>query len=157
MSRIVLCLPLLLVDAMSVPFWTLYVTAGTTDMLDGYLARRWGAESKFGARLDSLADFCFVACCAWKILPILELPKWLWMWAGVIVVIKVVNQLLALVLYRRCCFPHTLANKWAGFLLFIAVPMTAWSTIPISIVAIVASFAAIHEGCVIARAEPSRT
>ena len=51
MSRIVLCLPLLLVDAMTVPFWVLYVTVGTTDMLDGFLARRWGVESKFGARL----------------------------------------------------------------------------------------------------------
>ena len=34
-SRIVFCLPLLLVDAMTVPFWVLYVIAGTTDMLDG--------------------------------------------------------------------------------------------------------------------------
>ena len=55
-SRIALCLPLLLVDAMTLPFWVLYVIAGTTDMLDGFLARRWGVESKFGARLDSLAE-----------------------------------------------------------------------------------------------------
>jgi len=40
---------LLLVEAMTVPFWTLYVVAGLTDMLDGFLARRWGVESKFGA------------------------------------------------------------------------------------------------------------
>ena len=56
-SRIALCLPLLLVDAMTMPFWVLYVIAGTTDMLDGFLARRWGVESKFGARLDSLTGF----------------------------------------------------------------------------------------------------
>ena len=59
-SRIALCLPLLLVDAMTVPFWTLYLIAGLTDILDGFLARRWDVESKFGARLDSLADFVFV-------------------------------------------------------------------------------------------------
>ena len=59
-SRIALCLPLLLVDTMTMPFWVLYVIAGTTDMLDGFLARRWGVEGKFGARLDSLADFVFV-------------------------------------------------------------------------------------------------
>ena len=41
-SRIVLCLPLLLVDAMTLPFWVLYLIAGLTDMLDGFLARRWG-------------------------------------------------------------------------------------------------------------------
>ena len=65
-SRIALCLPLLLADAMTVPFWVLYVTAGTTDMLDGFLARRWGVESKFGARLDSLADFVFVLAVGYK-------------------------------------------------------------------------------------------
>ena len=42
MSRIVLCLPLLLVDAITLPFWILYLIAGLTDMLDGFLARRWG-------------------------------------------------------------------------------------------------------------------
>ena len=36
-SRIALCLPLLLVDTMTVPFWVLYVIAGTTDMLDGFV------------------------------------------------------------------------------------------------------------------------
>ena len=41
-SRIALCLPLLMVDAMTLPFWVLYMIAGITDMLDGFLARRWG-------------------------------------------------------------------------------------------------------------------
>ena len=62
-TRIALCLPLLLVDAMTLPFWVLYLIAGVTDMLDGFLARRWGVESHFGARLDSVADFVF-ACYA---------------------------------------------------------------------------------------------
>ena len=60
--------------------------------------------------------------------------------------IKAVNQLSALVMYGHCCFPHTLANKATGFLLFIAVPMTFWSIIPIAIVAAIATFAAIQEG-----------
>ena len=93
-----------------------------------------------------MADICFVACCAWKLLPILELPQWLWLWAGVIVAIKVVNQLLALVIYGSCCFPHTFANKATGFLLFIAVPMACRSIVPIAIVAAIATFAANHEG-----------
>ena len=136
-------------------FWVLYIVCGISDMADGWLARKLKCVSKKGALLDSLADICFVACCACRILPMLELPQWLWLWAGVIVVMKVMNQLSALVMYGRCCFPHTLANKWAGFLLFIAVPMTFMSIIPISIVAAVATFAAIHEGCVLARAESS--
>ena len=128
------------------PFWVLYALCGISDIADGWLARKLKCATRTGALLDSVADICFVVCCAWKLLPKLELPQWLWLWAGVIVAIKVVNQLSALATYGRCCFPHTLANKWAGFLLFIAVPMTFWSIIPITIVASVATFAAIQEG-----------
>ena len=130
----------------SIPFWVFYIVCGISDIADGWLARKLKCVSKTGALLDSMADICFVACCAWKFLPILELPQWLWLWAGVIVVIKVVNQLSALVMYGRCCFPHTTANKTTGFLLFIAVPMTFCTVIPIAIVASVATFAAICEG-----------
>ena len=137
---------LLLCDVTGAAFWIIYVLCGISDIADGWLARKLNCVTRTGALLDSLADICFVACCAWRLLPILELPQWLWLWAGVIVVIKVVNQLSALVMHGRCSFPHTLANKVTGFLLFIAAPMTFVSIIPISIVAAIATFAAIQEG-----------
>ena len=155
--RIAGSLGLLLCDVTDVAFWIIYALCGISDIADGWQARKLKCVTRTGALLDSLADICFVACCAWKLLPILELPQWLWLWAGVIVAIKVVNQLSALVKYGRCCFPHTLANKWAGFLLFIAVPMTFWSIVPISIAATIATFAAVQEGYVLARAESSHT
>ena len=144
--RIADSLGLLLCDVTSVAYWIIYALCGISDIADGWLARKLRCVTMKGALLDSLADICFVACCAWKLLPILELPQWLWLLAGVIVAIKVVNQLSALVMYGCCCFPHTLANKWAGFLLFIAVPITFWSIVPITIVASVATFAAVQEG-----------
>ena len=137
---------LFLCDETSVVFWIIYALCGISDIVDGWLARKLKCVTRTGALLDSLADICFVACCAWKLLPILELPQGLWLWAGVIVAIKVVNQLSALVMYGRCCFPHTLANKATGFLLFMAVPMTFCTIIPIVVVASVATFAAIQEG-----------
>ena len=115
-------------------------------MLDGYLARKLHAESKAGAVLDSVADICFVVCCAIKLVPVLPIPTWLWIWAGVIVLIKLVNQVSALAVHKRFCFPHTLANKLTGLLLFLSVPMTFWSINPIAFVAVVATFAAIQEG-----------
>ena len=144
--RIAGSLGLLLCDVTGVVFWLIYGLCGISDIADGWLARKLKCVTKTGALLDSLADICFVACCAWKLLPILDLPQWLWLWAGMIVVIKIVNQLSALVMYGHCCFPHTTANKATGFLLFIAVPMTVWSIVPIAIVATIATFAAIHEG-----------
>ena len=147
--RIAGSLSLLLCDVMGVAYWIIYGLCGISDIADGWLARRLKCVTKTGALLDSLADICFVACCVWKLLPILELPQWLWPWAGVIVLIKVVNQLSALVMYRHCYFPHTAANKATGFLLFIAVPMTFYTVIPIAIVAAIATFAAIHEHYII--------
>ena len=144
--RIAGSLDLLLCDVTGVAFWIIYGICGISDIADGWLARRLKCVTKTGALLDSVADLCFVACCACKLLPILELPQWLWLWAGVIAALKVVNQISALVMHGHCCFPHTLANKTTGFLLFIAVPIILWSIIPIAIVAAIATFAAIHEG-----------
>ena len=117
-------------------------------MLDGYLARKLRCESKKGAMLDSLADLVFVACCCYKLLPVLAFPKWLWIWGGAIVAVKVINQICALVMYKKCFFPHTFANKVTGVLLFVGVPLTLFleSTVPMMVVAAVATFAAVQEG-----------
>ena len=170
-SRIALCLPLLMVDAMTLPFWVLYVIAGTTDMLDGFLARRWGVESKFGARLDSLADFVFVIAVGYKLFPYLKLPIALWMMIGLIALVKVINAISAFVVkhriecmeqreppnlfgwpsrdrQRQSQFLHTKANKLTGFLLFVGMMTIGQSYfVPVAwVIAFIALFAAIQEG-----------
>ena len=137
---------LLLCNPAGAAFWVIYGLCGISDMVDGYLARRLHAESKTGAVLDSVADISFVACCAIRLLPVLQIPTWLWIWAGLIVIIKMSNQISALVVHRRLCFPHTKANKLTGLLLFFSVPLTFRSIVPIAIVAGVATFAAVQEG-----------
>ena len=144
--RIAGSIGLLFCDVRGWTFWTLYVLSGLSDIFDGWLARKLHAESKTGAVLDSVADIIFVVCCAARLLQVLEIPVWLWTWAGVIVFIKVVNQVSALVVCKRLCFPHTLANKLTGILLFLAAPAVFWSVIPIAIVAAIATFAAVQEG-----------
>ena len=151
MSRIVLCLPMLLVDAMTLPFWTLYVIAGLTDMLDGFLARRWGVESKFGARLDSLADFMLVLAVGYKLFPYMKLPTALWMMIGLIALVKMVNAICSYVVRHRIEYLHTKANKLTGFLLFIGMMIVGQSYfIPVAwVIACIALFAAIQEGHII--------
>ena len=151
MSRIVLCLPLLLVDAMTLPFWTLYVIAGLTDMLDGFLARRWGVESKFGVRLDSLADFMLVLAVGYKLFPYMKLPTALWMMIGLIALVKTVNAISSYVVKHKIEFLHTKVNKLTGFLLFIGMMTVGQSYfIPVAwVIACIALFAAIQEGHII--------
>ena len=137
---------LLLCNPEGAAFWVIYGLCGMSDIIDGYLARKLHVESKTGAVLDSVADFCFIACCAIQLVPIIQIPTWLWIWAGVIVLIKLVNQVSALIVFKGFCFPHTMANKLTGFLLFLSVPTVFWSIVPIAFVAGVATFAAIQEG-----------
>ena len=144
--RIAGSIGLLFCDVTGWPFWVLYTLCGISDMVDGWLARKLHAETKTGAILDSVADIVFIACCAIRLLPALDVPTWLWIWAGVIAFIKMVNQISALVVYMRFCFPHTWANKLTGLLLFLVVPTVFWSVIPIAIVAAIATFAAVQEG-----------
>ena len=147
-SRIALCLPLLLVDAMTLPFGVFYLIAGLTDILDGFLARRWGVESKFGARLDSLADFVFVMAAGYKLFPWLKLPTALWMMIGVIALVKASNAFSVYLVKQRIEFLHTKANKLTGFLLFIGMMTIGQSYfIPVAwMIACFALFAAIQEG-----------
>ena len=132
----------------SCAFWVIYFVCGLSDMADGYLARKFGCESKTGALLDSLADLAFVICCCVKLIPALAFPKWLWIWGGVIVAIKVINQISTLAMYKKCVFPHTFANKVTGALLFVGAPLTVFleSIVPMVIIAVVATFAAVQEG-----------
>ena len=137
---------LLFCNTTDMAFWGLYCFCSFSDIIDGYIARKFKCATKTGALLDSLADICFVGSCALKLLPSLPLPQWLWLWAGIIFMIKIMNQISAFVVYGECCFLHSLANKVTGFLLFVSVPMIFLSNIPISIVAAIATYAAIEEG-----------
>ena len=137
---------LLLCNPSDAAFWVIYGLCGISDMLDGFLARKLHAESKTGAVLDSVADICFVACCALRLIPVVQIPTWLWIWAGIIIAIKIANQVSAMIVCKAFCFPHTTANKLTGFLLFLFVPTVFRSIVPIASVACVATFAAVQEG-----------
>ena len=133
---------------MTLPFWVLYLIAGLTDILDGFLARQWGVESKFGARLDSLADFVFVLAVGYKLFPWLKPPATLWMMIGLIALVKMINSISSFVVKHRIEFLHTKANKLTGFLLFIGMMTIGQSyIIPVAwMIACIALFAAIQEG-----------
>ena len=133
---------------MTLPFWILYLIAGTTDILDGFLARRWGIESQFGARLDSLADFVFVLVVGYKLFPYLKLPATLWMMIGLIAIVKMFNAISSYVVRHRIEYLHTKANKLTGLLLFVGVITIEQSYfIPVAwVISCIALFAAIQEG-----------
>ena len=146
-SRIVLSLPLLLIPLTSAWFYALYLLCGLSDMIDGTVARRTSSASEFGARLDTVSDFVFIVVALIRFAPYLHIPVWLWMWIGIIAMIKLGNAALGFVRTKKLIFPHTVLNKVAGLLLFF-LPVTISFVDPaytLPIVCTIATVAAIHE------------
>ena len=117
-------------------------------MIDGAVARRTGTASEFGARLDTIADIVFVAVCLIKLLPVLHLPVWLYIWIAVIAIIKLFNIAIGYVRQKELIAVHSVINKATGGMLFLfpltlAVIDLRYSAV---VVCVVATFAAMHEG-----------
>ena len=146
--RIAAGIVLLFCPVFSSAFYTLYIAAGLSDMLDGFVARQTDTVSKLGARLDMIADLVFVVVCLIKLFPILSIPAWLYIWIGIIALIKVVNIVSGFVVQKRFVAVHSVMNKATGALLFL-LPLTI-STVPVKtsviVVCAAATFAAIQEG-----------
>lgn len=119
----------------------LFVTAALTDFVDGYLARAWKQESKFGAMLDPIADKAMVLIAllvivgfsgmkAWILLPatmiifrevfVSGLREYLGDKAHLLKVTKLAKwkttvQMVAIaVLFSQGIFEHYLVKKCAG-------------------------------------------
>ncbi len=147
--RIVGSISLLLFHLESSTFWIIYLLCGLSDMIDGHIARHLNAVTKTGAKLDSTADLCMVIICGWKFLPIISsLPYWILIWIGAIALIKIINIISSKVYLKKIVFPHTIANKITGLLIFLLFPMLFLhsSSFPATTVCIIATFAAVQEG-----------
>ena len=102
------------------------VVLGLSDVVDGYLARRYDLATRLGATLDAVADklaqLSFVTYLAWFAgPPLLALPVWFW---GVVVARDVLLVIGYLVLLRRqgsVDTEHRVHGKLASVLLFFVV------------------------------------
>ena len=146
--RVICSIALLLCQFPSPAFYILYVTAGITDIIDGAVARKTDTVSEFGAKLDTAADFVFVVVCLIKLIPLLDIPKWLYAWIAVIALVKIINIVTGYVMRKEFVAAHTVMNKVTGILLFI-LPLTL-RTLDLqytgAAVCTVAAFAAVQEG-----------
>ena len=146
--RIICSIALLFCPVLSTSFYALYIVVGITDMIDGTVARKTNSVSEFGSKLDTVADFVFVAVCIIKLIPVLNVETWMYIWIAVIFVIKVINIVSGYVMQKKLVAVHSVINKVAGALLF-ALPLTLrfielrYSAV---VVCVVATFAAVQEG-----------
>lgn len=96
----------------------MYLLCGVTDVLDGFLARKLHTESEKGAMLDSAADLIFTVVYAVKILPLLNIPLWIWIWTAIIATAKITSILIASKKAHKLSIEHSFGNKLTGLLLY---------------------------------------
>jgi len=101
------------------------MAASITDMLDGYLSRRWNQTSEFGARLDSIADHLLaVSTTLWLVLLrpfFFREQRWpLILWGAFALLVLLVSWLK----FRRFVNLHLYTSKVAVILAFLfGVPL----------------------------------
>ncbi len=151
LCRIIFSTLILFFPVFSHEFYFLYISAGVSDMLDGFIARRTDTTSELGSKLDTLADIAFTAVCLIKLLPVVDFPRLIYAWAIIIAAIKLLNLILGFAFQKKLLSLHTIANKLSGLLLFL-FPITLgvldikFSSI---VICIIATFAALQEGFLI--------
>ena len=152
-SRIIFSVPLLFI-----PLSALYLFCAFTDMIDGAIARKTEAVSKFGARLDTASDFIFMLVCCVRILPQINIPAWLWVWTILIALIKIFNIVLVLIRNKKLISMHTVLNKMTGASLFL-LPLTLTfleSTYSVATVCVLATVASVQEAYFVARGQDEK-
>jgi cardiolipin synthase (CMP-forming) len=106
-------------DTHSWPAGILFGVAGVTDQIDGFLARRWHVESRFGKVADPLADRLMIDAAVILLVAYGRLP-----WAGLAVIIA--RDLLLLGGWRVLAprgidLDVNLLGKTATWVLYVAV------------------------------------
>ena len=139
---------LLFFPVFSLGFYVTYLLCGFSDMIDGTIARKTNSTSKFGSQLDTIADLIFVVASLFKLLPALHIPKWLWIWGGMIAVIRISNIIWGYVSKKQFISLHTIMNKVTGLFLFLfplAIPYLELNCVAIAVCSI-ATLSAFQEG-----------
>lgn len=146
--RITLSLALIFAKPLSVWFYAIYLLCGLSDMTDGTVARRLGSESELGARLDSIGDIVFAAVCLVKLLPVMPIGTWLWIWLGAIALLRLINIISGLKIKKRAVMLHTRLNKITGTAVFLLPLTLGFADINVSAipVCVLATLAAMDEG-----------
>ena len=124
-------------------------------MIDGTIARKLSAVSSFGSKLDTVADIVFMAVCSIKILPLMQIPAWLWVWIIIVALIKMFNIALVFIRKKKLISIHSVLNKVTGFALFL-LPLTltfSKTAYSVAIVCVLATVAVMQEVYLIAKGQ----
>ncbi|MFL6797584.1 MAG: CDP-diacylglycerol--glycerol-3-phosphate 3-phosphatidyltransferase [Xanthobacteraceae bacterium] len=100
----------------------IFISAGVTDVLDGYYARKWGEQSSFGRMLDPIADKLLVSSCLLMLAADGTIRGWS-LWAAIVILCReiLVSGLREYLAELRVSVPVTQLARWKTTLQMVAV------------------------------------
>ena len=116
--RIIFGAALIFTKLFSFEFWLCYAVCGISDLTDGAVARVLKAESPFGAKLDSIADFIFFSVLILKIVGT-GLSEFAILSTVAIALIRLSGYAIGFIKFGEFSALHTLLNKAMGALIFV--------------------------------------
>jgi cardiolipin synthase len=110
------------------PLWlrwaalAVFIAAGITDFLDGYVARMWDQHSAFGRMLDPIADKLLVSSCLLMLAADTSIHGWT-LWAAIVILCReiLVSGLREYLAALRVSVPVTKLAKWKTTVQLVAI------------------------------------
>jgi cardiolipin synthase (CMP-forming) len=120
----------------------IFIAAGITDMLDGYLARMWDQQSTFGRMLDPIADKLLVSSCLLMLAADDTIKGWS-LWAAIVILCReiLVSGLREYLAELRVSVPVTRLAKWKTTVQLVAIGFLLAGSAGDQVFAAVTSFA----------------
>jgi cardiolipin synthase len=100
----------------------IFILAGITDFLDGYIARVWEQQSSFGRMLDPIADKLLISSCLLMLAAEGTIRGWS-LWAAIVILCReiLVSGLREYLAELRVGVPVTQLARWKTALQLVAV------------------------------------
>lgn len=149
--RIIFSLLLFFTKPLSYLFFIIYLICSISDVLDGYVTRKYNLVTDFGAKLDSIADMTMFLSLIIVLLPVLNFTLEIYVLILIIVILKIASAIYCYIKFEKLSTIHSYLNKITG-LLIILIPVLlifAPSENLIAIICIIATIAAIEEFLII--------
>lgn len=148
-TRILGTIAMSFTTALTKPFFVLYTYSGFSDVLDGFIARKYHWTSELGSKLDGASDLIFYTVMMTKIIPYLreKLPVLVWIYIAIILLLRVSLYIFHFIKTNSFLSQHTIFNKATGLLMF-GIPYMLETNVFIiyaHVVCIVAFIAVIYE------------
>ena len=118
--RIAGAVALMVLPALSVPFFTVYAVLAVLDFADGFFAKQFKAQTPTGHILDHAASLLFVITVSLRYFNTLEVPDWAFFTATAILIVKCASLVFGAVRYKKAAFIGTDLNKYAKISFYLA-------------------------------------